>query len=175
MAFFSRTWSVIAGIFFVGALSRLLPHPSNFTAVQAIALFGSRWISNQWQALSIALLVQWSTDLLLGFYSGMEFVYLSLALTGICVALARPIRGYRSSLVWGFISCLGFFLLSNLGCWWKAGLYSKDAAGLLACYVAGLPFFLNHLLGTAFYSVGLESLFIRTRHGGWVSIQKGVV
>jgi hypothetical protein len=46
-------------------------------------------------------------------------------------------------------SATGFFLLSNLVVWAGSSMYPHSAAGLLACYEAGLPFYGNDLVSTA--------------------------
>ena len=45
-----------------------------------------------------------------------------------------------------------FFLLTNLGVWYFSVRYSKDAAGLLACYIAGLPFFGKSVASVLFFT-----------------------
>jgi hypothetical protein len=43
-------------------------------------------------------------------------------------------------------------LITNFAVWWLLNSYPKTAAGLAACYLAGLPLFSNTLAGDAFYS-----------------------
>ena len=46
-----------------------------------------------------------------------------------------------------------FFLVTNFAMWvTRIGNYPKTAAGLAACYIAGLPLFWNTLAGDAFYA-----------------------
>ena len=45
-----------------------------------------------------------------------------------------------------------FFLVTNFADWYLFNSYAKSWQGLLDCYVAGIPFFRNTLLGDAFYS-----------------------
>jgi hypothetical protein len=63
-----------------------------------------------------------------------------------------------------FFGALGasiiFFLLSNFGVWASTGVYPINLAGLLTCYLAGLPFLLNQVFGDLFYS--LVSVWSRT-------------
>ena len=43
-----------------------------------------------------------------------------------------------------------FFLASNYAVWFaQQGMYAHNAAGLMACYAAGLPFYRNDLVSTA--------------------------
>ena len=55
---------------------------------------------------------------------------------------------------WGLCSSAhcSFFAITNFGVWRLLGSYSKTPVGLLACYIAGVPFFWNTLAGDAIYS-----------------------
>ncbi|HSE50100.1 MAG TPA: DUF6580 family putative transport protein [Terriglobales bacterium] len=44
-------------------------------------------------------------------------------------------------------SSVAFFLVSNFAVWAVWAMYPKTLAGLSACYIAGLPFFRNALIG----------------------------
>ena len=43
-----------------------------------------------------------------------------------------------------------FFVVTNFCVWALGSLYPKTWEGLLACYVAAIPFFQNDLLGNLF-------------------------
>ena len=66
---FSARYSVIVAIVLFAAFSRMLPHPPNFTAIGAMALFAGAflpvsiaWLLPMWQCLSATLLLtMWST------------------------------------------------------------------------------------------------------------------
>ncbi|PMX56070.1 hypothetical protein C1Y13_30060, partial [Pseudomonas sp. FW305-33] len=47
------------------------------------------------------------------------------------------------------VSSTSFFLLSNLMVWATGTMYPHTAAGLGACYVAGIPFYANDAMSTA--------------------------
>ena len=60
---------------------------------------------------------------------------------------------------------LQFFFFANLGTWATENLYPHTVEGLLACFVAGLPFYSYTLLGDLGYSAvlfGLHALLSRT-------------
>ena len=59
-----------------------------------------------------------------------------------------------------------FFLITNLGMWAMGtmSIYPKTFAGLLACYVAGIPYFGNTLLGDSFYAALLFGGFALVEH-----------
>ena len=45
-----------------------------------------------------------------------------------------------------------FFVVTNFGAWLGSPAYPQTLAGLVAAYVAGVPFFQWTVLGTLFYS-----------------------
>ena len=45
-----------------------------------------------------------------------------------------------------------FFAVSNFGVWALGDMYPHNIAGLVACYVAAIPFFQNTLAGDLFYA-----------------------
>jgi len=56
-----------------------------------------------------------------------------------------------------------FFLVTNFGAWLGSPIYPQTGAGLVAAYVAGIPFFQNTLLGTLFYSALMFGSFAALR------------
>lgn len=50
------------------------------------------------------------------------------------------------------VSSLIFFVFSNYAVWLGFILYSPDTAGLTACFIAAIPFLMNEMAGTLFYS-----------------------
>ena len=55
--------AVMAVIIFLAGVSRILPHPPNFSPILAIALFGAAHFSKKWQAVFIPILAVWLSDL----------------------------------------------------------------------------------------------------------------
>jgi hypothetical protein len=154
---------LVAGVIFLAALSRLLPHPPNFSPVEAIALFGGAYFAQRHAALWVPLVAMFVSDLALGVMNGgiyaEYFLSAGFALVYLCIALSAllgfGLRGrVNAARVVGY-SLLGsvlFFLVTNFGTWLGSTMYPQTAAGLLAAYVAGIPFFQNTVLGTLFYS-----------------------
>jgi hypothetical protein len=50
------------------------------------------------------------------------------------------------------VSSLVFFIITNFAIWIGSPFYPQNAAGLIECYVAGLPFLNNGILGDLFFS-----------------------
>ena len=145
--------AALTAIILAAALSRLIPHPPNMTSVTAVALFGGAYFSDRRLAFLAPLAALFLSDLVLGFYHHMEVVYASFALI-VCIGLwlqkdrsALPIAGAALA------SSVLFFLLTNFGVWAFGSLYPMTLDGLIACYVAAIPFFRNMLLGDVLYTV----------------------
>ena len=62
------------------------------------------------------------------------------------------------------LGAMQFFLMTNLGVWSFLRNYAETAAGLVACYVAGIPFFWNTLAGDVLYSAILFGTLYLTEH-----------
>ena len=137
---------IIISLIFLAVITRLLPHPPNFTPITGIALFAVNRFSDKRLAFSLPLLCMIVTDFFIGFHSIVPFVYLSII--GIsCI-------GYFSKKIISVTilkSSLLFFIISNFGVWLVG--YPNSIAGFLACYTMALPFFVNTILGDFFLSL----------------------
>jgi uncharacterized protein DUF6580 len=147
--------SALILLILAAAATRLLPHPPNLTSVTAIALFGGAYFGSLWLAFAVPLLALLGSDLILGFYPGMEVQYLSFALI-ICIGLTlRRRRSFARITAAALASAVSFFVLSNFGVWALGTIYPRTLAGLETCFVAAIPFFRNMLVGDLFYTVVL--------------------
>ena len=150
----------------VAALSRLLPHPPNFSPVVAMALFSGAVLMDRRLALIAPLAAMLLADLVLGFHGTMIFFYVAMALVVLSGRLLGDKRGVLTLAGAGLGGALLFFMISNAGVWWMQELYPRDMTGLLACYAAALPFFHNTVIATFLYGgvlFGLEGLLRRYR------------
>ena len=143
---------IIASIIICAALTRLIPHPPNFTPIIAIGLFGGAFLKDHRLSLIIPLIAMISADVFLGFHGTMVWVYASL----IIISLMGILLKNRITLQNCAVAILGgsflFFFVTNLGVWIISGFYEKSLVGLLTCYAMALPFFHNTLAGSVFYS-----------------------
>jgi hypothetical protein len=152
---FKPRFLVLASMILAAAASRLLPHPPNMTSVAAVALFGGAYFSDRRAAFAVPLSALFLSDLILGFYHHMEVVYLSFALI---VAIGLWLQKRRTALpIAGaaLASSVLFFVLTNFGVWALGAFYPKTLQGLIACYVAAIPFFRNTLIGDMLYTAVL--------------------
>ena len=144
-----------------GAASRLIPHWWNFTAIGAICLFGGAYIRPKWAAFLVPLAAIAVSDVLLTafVYGPMGlgvnwFKYVCFALTVLLgMSLRDRVTAGRTAGV-AVLATAMFFVLSNFQVWLGGDgvTYPKSLAGLVACYVAAIPFALTMLLGNLFYS-----------------------
>ena len=154
---------ILGGMILVAALTRVVPHPWNFSPVEAMALFGGAYFASRSLAVLIPLAAMFLSDLILAVMNGGSyweyFASASFWLVYTCIALstimAFALRGKVSGVrVLGF-SLAGsvlFFLITNFGTWLGSSMYPQNAAGLMLAYAAGIPFFKGTLFGTLFYS-----------------------
>ncbi|MEJ2493062.1 MAG: hypothetical protein P8Y79_01905 [Ignavibacteriaceae bacterium] len=142
---------VLAGMILFAAFTRLIPHPPNFTAVGAMALFGGAYFNKKYLAFAVPVIAMFLTDLILGLHQGMYAVYLSFVLiVMIGITLKGRIKIGNIFLASVLASVL-FFIITNFAQWLSFPLYSKDIAGLIECYTAAVPFFGYTILGDLFF------------------------
>ena len=147
----SRLLAILTAIAAAAAL-RLVPHPPNFAPIGAMALFSGAQLGKRPLAFAAPLGAMVLSDAVIGFHSGLPFVYASVAgvvLLG-WLALSR-VSVLRLAGV-AVASSVLFFVVTNFGTWLLSGMYPMTAAGLAACYVAAIPFFQNTVAGDLFYA-----------------------
>ena len=150
-------------VLLLAVLSRLLPHALHISAWGVTALgggllfFGSRLgKTSRWQAvfvvLAIAVTDWYLTSVVYGFPFHVRGYVVTWAWYAALCCFGSLLLHRRKSLlrVVGAAagSSTGFFLLSNGMVWLSGTMYPKNAGGLLACYVAGVPFYRNDVLST---------------------------
>lgn len=135
-------------------VTRVIPHPYNFTAVGALALFaGANLSPKQWWLPLAAMLI---SDYFLGFHATMLYVYGSFALA---IGIGYLVRNKQKVLPLAGASLSGsvlFYLITNFGVWVQPHpIYAQTWQGLLDCYVAAIPFFRNTVSGDLVYTAAL--------------------
>lgn len=174
---FSPRFFTLALIVFTAAAMRLLPHWPNFTPVGAMALFGGAYFASRRAALAVPLLAMFFSDVALMASPGFASANSLLDFFSAAGSTARyGWKSFESVLpVYGcFIATVGiglvlrrrtlfapaaalaastlFFLVTNFAVWAGGSSYAHDLTGLANCYLAGLPFFQNTVLGDLFYT-----------------------
>lgn len=150
---------------------RAFPHIPNMAPIAAIALFsGAYFVKKQW-AFAITFLALFLSDFALqiqywvgarefaGFYPNMIFVYGAIAMV-LGIGLLIKNRVNPLTVLGGAVGgSMLFYLVSNFGVWLMGTMYTKTFAGLMECYVAGIPFYRGTLFGDVIYSAILFGAF----------------
>ena len=134
------------------AISRLIPHPENFTPIIAMAIMGGHVVRNLYLSFFVVLFSMLLSDFFIGFYSHMFFVYFSLFfLILVFFSLTKKIN-YKNLFIFSFLGSVIFFMISNFGVWIVGDLYERNIDGLIKCYFMAIPFFKNTFLSTIIFS-----------------------
>jgi hypothetical protein len=139
-----------------------------------MALFGAAYYNKRYLAFVIPILSIWISDLVLNnlvygayfgrfvwFHENALFTYTAFAFIA-CLGMftLKKVR-VPNIIASALCASLIFFLVSNFGVWFSGTItmYPKNFSGLLACYVAGLPFLHNIVLGDLVYAGILFGVF----------------
>jgi len=156
---------IIIGLIVLAILTRLVPHPPNFAPITGIALFSAINFNNRFFKFFVPLISLVIFDLIIGFSLINIFVYLSFI---VIVLVGNHFKKIKLKSI--LISSVVFFIISNFGVWLIG--YPKTVSGIVMCYTAAIPFFINTILGDLFYSyilkysfnVTLKSKVFKIRH-----------
>ena len=146
-----RTLLALAMIALAAAL-RIAPHPWNFTPVGAMALFSGAIIRDRRLAFFFPILALFVGDIFIGFHKLMPVVYASFLVSVAIGFWLRDRRTVGRITAATLLGAIQFFLVTNFAVWAFGLSYPRNSAGLLACYIAGIPFFWNTLAGDAVYA-----------------------
>lgn len=159
-----KDWYFTGILFSVAVISRLIPHYPNFTAIGAIAVAGGLAYKKWTPALIATVGAMYVSDLIInntifsGYYEnfmwftpGAWLIYGSFVLSVFISRILSMSHMVSKWLVASFASTAIFFIVTNFGVWYGSSLYPQSVTGLMACYVAAIPFAVNQLLGTLFY------------------------
>ena len=158
-------FGALIALIIVVALARLIPNMPNFSPMAAIALFCAAHFNKLWKAILVTLLATFVSDVILNntiyssmnngftfFYDGFILQYIAYAVIAL-MGSTFFININKTKVIGGSLSTtLVFFIISNFGAWISLPFYSKDIAGLMSSYAAGLPFLKNTLLSDLFYT-----------------------
>jgi hypothetical protein len=155
---------MLAYLFVVVAVAvRFLPHPWHFTPVAASLLFFGAYRKRQQLWFPVALLAA-SDFILTKFVYHYPFAW-DLVVTWawyLAVLVLGSGLGRRLKPVWiigsALLSSVSFFLVSNFAVWAAYDMYPKTFSGLIACYLAAVPFFWGTLAGDLVFTAVLFSI-----------------
>lgn len=143
---------IISSFILIAAFSRLVPHPPNFTAVGAIALFGAAHFTNRFLAIIIPVSAMILSDIIIGFHSNIFSVYIAfIAIVFLGFWLQKNFK-VKNIFTASLCSSLLFFIITNFSVWLISPIYPNNIIGLLECYIAALPFAMNTISGDLFFN-----------------------
>jgi hypothetical protein len=140
-------------------------YPWNFMPLTALCLYSGATVANRWRSLAIPMFVLLFSDLCIWATTGdyrtafptdgwSVFVcYLLAVLLGQGLdKRSGPLKAF-DALGRGILAEVIFFVVTNFAYFLVQTDYPHTSAGLIACYVAAIPFCVRSFLSTMFYSV----------------------
>ncbi len=132
------------------ALSRIIPHPPNFTPILASAIMAPLLIKDRWVGIAIPILAMFLSDIIIGFHPYQFVVYSSILI----IALISPMqKNYINLGIMAIAGSVWFFLTTNFAVWLLWDYYPKNFEGLISCYTLAIPFFKNTLISTCLFTI----------------------
>ena len=149
-----RKFNIFLGIFFVLAISRLVPHPPNFTSLIALSFYVPALLGMAYMPIVVLSLA--ITDIFLGFHNTMFFTWSSVILISfIAKYFSNSILKRFSG---AFLSAVIFYLVTNFGVW-ATGLYENSLSGLITSYIMAIPFFGYTVISTIVFFFFFEASY----------------
>ena len=162
----------VATLIAIAAITRFLPHPANFTAIGAIALFGSARLNDKRLAFVLPIAAMLISDLFIpfGFIPSVYFSFVLIAILGLTIRNTKnPLFIAAGSVA----SSLIFYIITNFAVWMgdNGVMYSKGIDGLWMSYVAAIPFFWNGVAGDLFFTAVLFGAYELITRSNLVSVK----
>lgn len=138
----------------IGILGRLIPHIPNVTPLTSLSLLASALFTRRMAFFLVSTIVILS-DVLLAylqnhafFGSWTIFTYTGfLAVFWLGTYLDIHMKLFKAIFLASIASFL-FWIWTNFGTWLISGMYLHSMLGLITCFIAGLPFLRNTLIGS---------------------------
>jgi hypothetical protein len=157
----------IKGIIFITlilVLSRIIPHPPNFTPILAGIIFLPFIKKDLAFSIIAPLAAMLISDLIIGMHSLMLWTYAPIIFLSCLTYYFNQDSILRIGTL-AVVSPMVFFLVSNFGVWISGSSYTKDMSGLIECYFNAIPFYassaISCLLFTALFYFLLLALLKR--------------
>ena len=143
------------------ALSRLIPHPPNFTPIIAVAILSGYFFKNLYLSFLVLITSMIVADFFIGFYDNMLVTYMTLIFISFTFYKVGSKLNYKNLFLFSLFGSLIFFIITNFGVWALGSLYEKNLKGLIECYILAIPFFGNTFLSTLVFAY--PSIFIHKK------------
>ena len=151
--FFNNIFFIFV-LILLGIGSRLIPHPPNLTAIGAVGLFLGAYSRKKNMLFIVPLITMFISDLCLFYLQGKAFpgaiIYLCLlAYIPIGSTIIKKIQ-IKSVIIGSLFGATFFYIVSNFSVWVSSGgihPYTYNIVGLINCYTAAIPFYMNSIVG----------------------------
>lgn len=165
----NKKFAFIIALLTIGLASRFIPHYPNFTAIGSMALLGGALMRKPLEGILLPLAVLLLSDLVINnviyagetftvFYEGAAYIYGAVLLTSLLGRLASKLN-VKNYLGLSIASAVLFFLMTNYGTWATGILYPDTTQGLIAAYIAAIPYGLSFLAGTLVYGFAIMAAY----------------
>ncbi len=165
----NKSFIVVLGLMIFGVFARLIPHIPNFTPTESIAIFGSAFLGYRYMSFLLPLGLIFIADFIINNTIARSFfpdtqglvlfssymIYTAIAIVAIVLLSKTMLKtiNVKNVVLTVLASTVIFFLLTNFAAWADPkSLYPANASGLIASYIAGLPFVKVSLLGNLIFS-----------------------
>jgi len=150
-------WTVLVAVAVVG---RLWQPAWNVTPMAGVALAAGALFPQRWMSASVPLAALLISNSVLPGYGSWAMAGVVFAASIWPIVLGGMVRrgGVFTVIGGALASSLVFYLSTNLAHWGLTADYPHSLEGLVACYVAALPFYRWMPVGDLLWSVGLCSL-----------------
>ncbi len=149
-----RKLNIFLGIFLALAISRLIPHPPNFTSLIALSFYVPALLGIVYMPIVVLSLA--ITDIFLGIHNTMFFTWSSV------IIISFMAKYFSSSILKRFsgalLSAVIFYFVTNFGVW-ATGLYDNSINGLVTSYILALPFFGYTIISTFVFAAIIEASY----------------
>ena len=144
----------LKGIIFITlilVLSRIIPHPPNFTPILAGIIFLPFIKKDLTFSVIVPLAAMLISDSIIGMHSLMLWTYAPIIfLSGLTYYFHQDKIIRIGSLA--VASPMIFFLVSNFGVWVMGSSYAKDMSGLMECYFNAVPFYARSAISCLWFT-----------------------
>ena len=133
----------LKGIIFLTTLlilSRIIPHPPNFTPILAGIIFLPFIKRDIKFSVFVPLGAMLISDFIIGMHSLMLWTYGPIIILSLLSYYFTNDKASRIASL-AIASPAVFYLISNFGVWINSPMYSKDLSGLALCYINAIPFY----------------------------------
>ena len=137
------------------ALTRLIPHPPNFTSLIAISFYIPLFFGTIY--MPIVLLGYVVTDMIIGFHNVLLFTWGSIVIIGLFSKYFSSL-GLKFRILGALSGAILFFIVTNFGVW-LSGSYGYTFGGLINSYIFAIPFFGYTFLSTITYAIIIEIIY----------------